>query len=344
MGLFRGILSLNRRYVLEKTRLENLAQLLKNAPDEVFIQPHNVPDPDAIASCFGLQYLLKTRGVNAVIVYENEIEKANSVKMLELFSIEIHLAQTVATLGEEDWTVLVDVQKDNSNVTDLVTDEVAVIDHHEYSGSKGYKFEDVRPEIGACSTIIAEYFFENSIDIPRNVATALLYGIFMDTDNLTRGVSELDIDMFYRLYGLSNISLITELKGNQISINDLSDYAKAFSSVEIYGEIGFLYLDNSNDSLLGAASDIVITIAGVNIVVAYSPREKGYKFSVRSINKKIKASELVRNILKDVGFGGGHSSMAGGFLPRENLEENKSLHTFVRYRTISCFEESLNKR
>ena len=329
---------------MEKTRLEKLAQLLKNAPDEVFIQPHNVPDPDAIASCFGLQYLLKTRGVNAVIVYENEIEKANSVKMLELFSIEIHLAQNVATLGEEDWTVLVDVQKDNSNVTDLVTDEVAVIDHHEYSGSKGYKFEDVRPEIGACSTIIAEYFFENSIDVPRNVATALLYGIFMDTDNLTRGVSELDIDMFYRLYGLSNISLITELKGNQISINDLSDYAKAFSSVEIYGEIGFLYLDNSNDSLLGAASDIVITIAGVNIVVAYSPREKGYKFSVRSINKNIKANELVRNILKDVGFGGGHSSMAGGFLPRENLEENKSLHTFVRYRTISCFEESLNKR
>lgn len=326
------------------TRLTALVELLKNAPDEVFIQPHNVPDPDAIASSFALQYLLKTMGIDTLIVYENEIEKANSVKMQEIFGIELFLAQDVATLGEEDWTVLVDVQKENSNVTDLVTEEVAVIDHHEYTGNKGYKFEDVRPDVGACSTIIAEYFFENSIEIPNRIATALIYGIFMDTDNLTRGVSSLDIDMFYRLYGLSSISLITELKGNQISVADLKDYAKAFHSVEIYGEIGFLYLDNSNDSLLGAASDIVVTIAGVNIVVAYSPRPEGIKFSVRSINSRLKANILVRSILDGVGFGGGHASMAGGFLPLKNLEDNKSLHTFVRFRTISCFEESLNKK
>jgi len=75
-------------------------------PDEVFIQPHNVPDPDAIAASFGLQYLLKIRGLEAQIVYENEIEKANSSKMLELFDIKLSLASNVATLGEEDWTVL----------------------------------------------------------------------------------------------------------------------------------------------------------------------------------------------------------------------------------------------
>ena len=103
--------------------------------------------------------------------------------MLELFGIELYLPGEIETLGKEDWTVLVDVQKDNSNVTDLVTEEVAAIDHHEYMGDKGYRFEDIRPEVGACSSIIARYFVENDIDIPNNVATALLYGIFMDTDN-----------------------------------------------------------------------------------------------------------------------------------------------------------------
>ena len=323
------------------TKLDKLVELLKNAPDEVFIQPHNVPDPDAIAASFGLQYLLKIRGIDAQIVYENEIEKANSSKMLELFNIKLSLASEVATLGEEDWTVLVDVQKGNSNVIDLVTDEVAVIDHHEYMGHNGYKLEDVRPEVGACSTIITQYYIENKIEIPRNVATALLYGIFMDTDNLTRGVSELDINMFYQLYSISDINLITELKGNQISREDLQDYAKAFKTVEVYGEIGFLYLDNGNDSLLGASSDIVITIAGVNIVVAYSPRAEGYKFSTRSINKEIKANSLVRYILEGRGFGGGHDSMAGGFLPIKGLENNKSLHTFVRHRAITFVENKL---
>jgi len=320
------------------TKLDELAELLRDAPDEVFIQPHNVPDPDAIASSFGLKYLLETRGIHSEIVYENEIEKANSSKMLELFNINLSLAGEVATLGAEDWTVLVDGQKGNSNMTDLVTDEVAVIDHHEWGGNNGYRLVDVRPEVGACSTIIAQYFKENEIPVPKTVATALLYGIFMDTDNLTRGVSELDIDMFYFLYSQSDIELITALKGNQISQQDLKDYAKAFDNVEVYGEIGFLYLESGNDSLLGASSDIVVTITGVNVVVAYSPREGGIKFSTRSINNDIKANGLVRYILEGVGFGGGHDTMAGGFLPAGNLSADKSLHTFVRHRAITFVE------
>jgi nanoRNase/pAp phosphatase (c-di-AMP/oligoRNAs hydrolase) len=323
------------------TRLDQLVNLLKEAPDEVFIQPHNVPDPDAIASSFGLQYLLEKRGVKAEIVYESEMEKANSLKMLDLFGIRMRLAKDVSTMGGEDWTVLVDAQKGNSNVTDLITDEVAAIDHHEYMGDKGYKFEDVRPEVGACSTIVAQYFKENGIELSSNIATALMYGIFMDTDNLTRGVCNLDIDMFYFLYNHTNISLINELKGNQISKDDLSDYARAFDGVEVYGELGFLCLESCNDSLLGAASDIVTTIAGVNVVVSYSIREEGIKFSTRSINSKVKANELVRYILNGVGFGGGHESMAGGFLPMENLDPEKGLDTFVRYRAIA-FLESLH--
>ena len=322
------------------TNLDQLEALLKQAPDEVFLQPHNVPDPDALASCFGLQYLLKERGIDTVIVYENEVEKANSLKMLELFGIEIFPASSVATLGEEDWTVLVDVQKFNSNVTDLVTDEVACIDHHELNGKEsGCRFEDIRPEAGACSSIITEYFIENGIEIPRKVATALLYGIFMDTADLSRGVAELDINMFYHLYRLSDISLITQLKGNQISRDDLSDYARAFQSVEIYDEIGFLYLDNCNDSLLGAAGDIVLSVAGVNIVVAYSPREEGIKFSLRSINKEVSAEKMVRYILKGTGFGGGHKTMAGGFLPDKNVDTRRSIHTYIRHRAISFLEE-----
>ncbi len=321
------------------TKLDELAALLREAPDEIFIQPHNVPDPDAIASCFGLQYLLSVRGVKTVIVYDNEVEKANSLKMLELFGITMVKACDVATMGEEDWTILVDVQKHNSNVTDLVTDEVACIDHHEANGlDQGCRFIDLRPEAGACSSIIAEYFWENGIDFPRKVATALLYGIFMDTADLSRGVSELDINMFYRLYRLSDISLITELKGNQISQSDLNDYARAFESVEIYDEVGFLYLDNCNDSLLGAAGDMVLSIAGVNVVVAYSPRPEGIKFSLRSIDGMVSAEDMVKNLLKDMGFGGGHRSMAGGFLPRENMPDNRSIHTFVRHRAISYLE------
>ncbi|MDR2617256.1 MAG: DHH family phosphoesterase, partial [Treponema sp.] len=278
-----------------ETKLDKLVKLLRDAPDEVFIQPHNVPDPDAIASSLALYHLLSHKGIKKLgIVYDQEIEKANSLKMLELFNVPIIRAREAATLGTEDWAVLVDVQKGNSNVTDLDTDEVAVIDHHEYRDGSGCRFEDIRPEVGSCSAIIAEYFFENDLVPPGNVATALLYGIYMDTDDLTRGASSLDIDMFYRLYPMSDISLIVELRGNEISVEDLGLYAEAFKTVEIYDEMGFLRLESANDSLLGAAGDIVVSVSGVNIAIVYARRPKGIKISVRSTVPQAYANDLVR--------------------------------------------------
>jgi len=325
---------------MNQTKLDKLVEILKDAPDEVFIQPHNVPDPDAIAASLGMYYLLSQRGIKKLaIVYDQEIEKANSLKMLELFKVPVIQAAKAATLGAEDWTVLIDAQKGNANITDLPTDEVAVIDHHEYCGDMGYRFIDVRPEVGSCSAIITDWFFENNIEPPRLVATALLYGILMDTDSLTRGTSELDIDMFYRLYGLSDINLIVELKGNEISIDDLELYAEAFKTVEIYDELAFLQLKNVNDSLLGAAGDIAVSVAGVEIVVAYAIRENGIKLSVRSTSMKIKANELVKHLVEGCGVGGGHDNMAGGFISKENLSASRELDTFIKHRAIAYYEK-----
>ena len=324
---------------MNKTKLDILVEILKEAPDEVFIQPHNVPDPDAIASSLGLYYLLSQRGIQRLaIVYDQEIEKANSLRMLEMFNVPVIRSGDAHTLGTEDWAVLVDAQKGNANITDLPTEEIACIDHHEYMGNKGYRFEDIRSNVGSCSAIIAEWFFENNIEPPKIIATALLYGIFMDTDNLTRGTSDFDINMFYKLYSLSDIDLIVELKGNEISVKDLELYAEAFKTVEIYDELAFLRLKNVNDSLLGAAGDIVVSVAGVNIVISYAVRDSGIKFSVRSTSDKIKANNLIRYLVEGYGVGGGHDNMAGGFIPKEKLSPSRELDTFVKHRAISYYE------
>ncbi|MCL1813889.1 MAG: DHHA1 domain-containing protein [Treponema sp.] len=325
---------------MSQTKLDILVDILKEAPDEVFIQPHNVPDPDAIASSLGMYYLLSQRGIQKLaIVYDQEIEKANSLRMLELFKVPVIRAADASTLGAEDWAVLVDAQKGNANITNLPTYEVAAIDHHEYMGNMGYRFEDIRPEAGSCSAIVADWFFENNIEPPRTVATALLYGILMDTDNLTRGASDFDINMFYRLYSLSDIDMIVELKGNEISVKDLELYADAFKTVEIYDELAFLRLRNVNDSLLGAAGDIVVSVAGVNIVIAYAVRENGIKLSVRSTSNAIKANDLVRFLVEGCGVGGGHDNMAGGFIPGENLSSARVLDTFLKHRAIQFHEK-----
>jgi nanoRNase/pAp phosphatase (c-di-AMP/oligoRNAs hydrolase) len=328
----------------EATKLDEFAALLAKAPDEVFIQPHNVPDPDAIAACAGMQYLLAQKGVKAVIVYDRDIEKADSVRMLELFGIEMVPAAQASTLGAEDWALLVDGQKGAGNLSDLPTEEVACIDHHEYRGNQGYSFEDVRPEVGACSSIVAQYFFENSLEPPRRLATALVFGIMKDTESLTRGVSALDVEMFYRLYRLSDPSLIKVLTGAQLTKTDLDSYAQAFRGVEVYGGIGFMRLDTPDDSLLASAGDIVLSLDTVDVVVAYSMRPSGMKLSVRSEAEAVKANDLARFVLEGLGFGGGHNHMAGGFLPADKLPADRSLDTFVRHRAILFVEGAREAR
>jgi nanoRNase/pAp phosphatase (c-di-AMP/oligoRNAs hydrolase) len=322
-------------------KLNRLVEILKSAPNNIYIQPHNVPDPDAISSCFGIHYLLKEKGIKSQICYEHSIEKANSLKMLDIFGIDMKLAKNIKNLDCKDYIILIDVQTGNSNITNLIGKKVAVIDHHEYTENKDYLFEDIRPHVGACASIITEYYYENNIQIPTNVATALLYGIMMDTDNLTRCASKIDIKMFYWLYEKANMKFIKELKLNEIERKDLDAYAMALKQVEVYEYLGFASIKNCNDSLLGTISDMVTTISGVTVAISYSIRNDGVKFSIRSGNEKINASNLIKYILEEVGFGGGHTEMAGGFIPKENLKffNNKEIDTYVKHRSISYIEQ-----
>ncbi|MCK7471110.1 MAG: hypothetical protein MZU95_10275 [Desulfomicrobium escambiense] len=199
--------------------------------------------------------------------------------MVELLGVEMSLASDVASLDVEDWIVIVDGQKGNANIVDLGCVGVAVIDHHERCdtevGSSAYRYSDIRPDNGSCSSMIAEYFLEAGEVPPRLVATALVYGIFIDTDNLTRGVSDLDAEMFWRLHSFADADLIRKLRGSQITLpRPRLGYAEAFRTVEAYGRIGFLRLEGADDSLVGAANDIVLSVDEVDASIAFSIRRR----------------------------------------------------------------------
>lgn len=320
------------------TRIERLVSLLREAPGAVFVQPHDVPDPDAIASAFGLRHLLSRFNIDSRVIYGREYEKIDAQRMVELLGIDLSLASDVTSIDTEDWLVIVDGQKGNANIVDLRCVEVAAIDHHELRMDASYRFSDIRPDVGSCSSIIADYYFEAGETPPRLVATALMYGIFVDTDNLTRSVSELDARMFYRLHEHVDADLIRRLRCSQITRSDLAVYAEAFRTVEIYGKLGFLRLTDADDSLVGSANDILLSLDEVDVSIAFSVRIDGVKLSVRSIVDAVRADDLARAVVDGMGFGGGHVHMAGGFIPASALPRGKSIDTLIKHRAISYLE------
>ncbi|MDP4090414.1 MAG: DHH family phosphoesterase [Bacillota bacterium] len=327
-------------------KLRELIGIVKSSR-RVFIQMHNSPDPDAIASAFGLQYLLSLENIPTVICYKGEIDKYNTQRMIELLNIEVRNIRNIADMREDDHIILVDSQAGNSNVSDFIGCEVAAIDHHPSFQEVEYDFVDIRPEIGACSTIIAQYFMEDNIPIPEAVATALLYGIKMDTLELLRGASELDLDMFYALHKLSEIDIINKIQMNTLQFEELIAYGNAIKNIRIYGNVGFANVGiNCPDSLLGTISDFIISIKEVEFSIVYSPRENGIKFSLRNEIDGLDAGRVINTALEGIGNGGGHKAMAGGFLPTGKLVKTYGeLEPFLEDRFLEIIEtEGLNKK
>lgn len=107
---------------------KKLVELLKG--HKVYIQTHNFPDPDALASAYGLQVFLAAHGVSAIICYAGTIEKLSAKRMMEVFDFCLYNIDEISDMRPEDYIVTVDSQKFNANITDFIGDEVACIDHH----------------------------------------------------------------------------------------------------------------------------------------------------------------------------------------------------------------------
>lgn len=307
------------------TKLDQL--ISKISREHVYIQMHNFPDQDAIASAFGLQELLKYRGIPATICYKGKIERYSTEKMCQLLAIEIETIEDIASrLTDKDEVILVDAQKGNSNIINIVGNEIICIDHHPTFEEQEYRYADIRPEVGACATIIAQYFIENGIPMDMRVATALSFGIRMDTKNLSRGVSKLDIEMIYQMFDWCDQNVIHNLENSNLYFEDLLAYSKAIYSIQVYDNISFA--DTGRDcpeGLIASVSDFMLALVEVTFSIVYSRKNDGIKLSVRSEGSKLDAGKVIREALEGIGNGGGHAEMAGGFVPFQGTDDQADL-------------------
>jgi len=294
-----------------------LVELLKG--HKVYLQTHNFPDPDALASAYGMQVFLKAHGVDTTICYAGEIEANSTKKMMEVFHIEAHEINDIDNMLEEDYIVTIDGQKYNSNLTDFPGDEVACIDHHPTLKPCSYHYSDLRI-CGACASIVANYFKESDTTLDVNTATALLYGIKMDTDSFNRGVTDFDIEMFSFLHKIADNHTIITLSHNNYEIQDLYAYGEAIRNIKIYDNVGFASISfDCPDALVAMISDFILGLDVVEFAVVYAVRNGGYKFSVRNETKYYHAGTVTSRALKDIGDGGGHFAMAGGIVFPEKM-------------------------
>lgn len=319
--------------------VRNLIELCQGR--KIYIQTHNFPDPDAIASAYGLQKLLQHYGIESTLCYAGRIDKISTSRMLEEFGIEIYPYNAIqGEMQESDPIICVDSQKNAGNITDFIGDEIACVDHHPTFVQEEYQYKDVRIT-GACASLITDYYMRLGLKPDEDVATALLYGLKMDTMRFSRGVTELDIKAFDFLFPLHSRSGINRLEQNTMSFQDLKAYGAAIEHIELFDSFGYTVIPFAcPDALIATLADFILDLEEVEVVVVISVREEGLKLSVRSEVDEVHSGYLIRDALEGIGNAGGHASMAGGMIPKENMPKLGNFYgAAIRERFLNVLEK-----
>lgn len=297
---------------------------------DICIQCHDNPDADALASGYALYQYFKSIGIRVQLIYggKNEITKPNLRLMVKQLEIPI---QHIDTLPECDLLLTTDCQYGAGNVTQFEAKRVAMIDHHQCGFTPD---EDcyIRNNLGSCSTVVWDLLKREGMDVNQNekLATALYYGLYSDTNRFEEVYHPLDRDMRDSLK--RDDVLLFQLMNTNLSLDELDITSKALREQKYFPKYRFSIIptERCDPNILGIISDFVIQVEKVDTCVAFNLNPNGYKLSVRSCIREVKANELAEELCRDIGNGGGHVTKAGGFIsqnlvlqkyPEDRIEE-----------------------
>lgn len=177
---------------------------------KIFLMAHKNLDLDAISSCIAMSYLLKKINKDSYIVIDDTTNELGVEKILHEIdgSYEIITSQKVKEKlhknKRKNLLIILDTNKkdlvQNKEVLDYF-DKKIVIDHHELGKNSiydGYQIIDV--ECSSASQMVVQILNEYKVDINSYLATMLLSGIVLDTNNFTLNTNE---ETFYSAYYLT---------------------------------------------------------------------------------------------------------------------------------------------
>ena len=166
-----------------------------NKYSQIVIQAHNDPDADAVGSGYALYRYFQSLGKDVRLVYggRNPVGKSNMKLMISELEIPIEYIQD---LEPPELLLTVDCQYGEGNVQKFPAKNVAMIDHHSTRRESDGSCE-IRSQLVSCATFCYSMLKAAGFDMNSDVriATALYYGLYMDSSQLSEINHPLDRDM-----------------------------------------------------------------------------------------------------------------------------------------------------
>ena len=317
-----------------------LRRALRTVDGKLGVFMHDNPDPDAIASAVALCRIAESVGVEAEACYFGDISHQENRAFVNLLDLDLRNFESdgdvAAALSEFAGIALVDHSR--PGVNDQLPPDTridVVVDHHPPKDPVEASFVDLRSNVGATSTLLAEHIERLDVPLTEDVATGLLYGIRVDTKDFAREVSTADFEAAAYLLPHADTGVLERVESPSVSADTFATMARAIRNRELDGTVLATCVGSLTDrDALAQAADQLLNMDGVTTTLVYGFRDGTVFVSARARGTDIDLGETMRAAFGQIGSAGGHADMAGAQIPLGLLgevedEEQESLASVV---------------
>lgn len=285
------------------------------------------PDPDSLASALALSMLFQKNRASADIASYEPIKRIENRNMVRLLRIPI-VPFKESLLPSCDLLCAVDGQPNQYPELEG-QDWGVVIDHHPLIPGYSCAFSDIRPEIGATSSMMVEYLENAGMRMSEKVATALCYGILTDTDNFQRSGTREDALAFSRLLPSANYELLRFIEASEIQRRHLGYFSLALQRFEVKKSRAILHIGAGESADIAViVADFFARVSGINVVAVSCIANEKLVIIFRSRSKGRNVGRMASKRFSDLGSAGGHRAAARAEIPIGKLPPEVKLYSY----------------
>lgn len=294
----------------------NFTKLFETKPKKVALFTHACPDPDAIGSMMGLEWLLsKKYGIESVGFYSGSLSHPQNVAMVNLLDPVLRPVSEYEP-KEYDMRIVVDTVPVNAGLGDHTVNFELVIDHHKEIPNGGFNGTFINLKAGSCCGTIYQLIkqsglrFEDDNDIDSKVATALMVGISTDTEALmSDDATEYEFLAWSELFEHRSTNILKKIvhfERPKFWIDHKAEAVKNTVISEGLGVVGLGMIPGKHRDIVADMASEMVTWEDVNTAVVFAvvdgDRIEG---SVRSRTASIMVPQLCKELASKHGAGGG---------------------------------------
>ena len=324
-----------RHKVKVKVVAKSLSALMQSS-DKIFIMGHMEADFDAIGGCLGLYTMAKQLKKEVKIVYEDKLVEIKartafrlSFEKEEVDEMTCDCETAIREINEDSLLILADVSNENIVMSKEVlnkAERVAIIDHHrpgEKLFAQIYSYQE--PAASSTCEMVIEMIraSENKIHVIPEIATYMLTGILLDTNNYKNktGSRTYEASMLLKEYGADN-NQASEFLKEEYEEYLLKTKIMANSYTPYYGVV--VCLSNDEDLVdkptLAKVANSVLDVKEIRacfVIGRVSNNSVG-------ISARSDGTINVQKIMESL-EGGGHYSAAATEIEDSTIEEAKAM-------------------